>query len=39
MRVLKLFNAIKRFAVAFYDALVETRKLQAKNRFAQNGWY
>lgn len=39
MRTFKLFKAVKRFAVAFYDALVETRKLQAKNKFAQNGWY
>jgi hypothetical protein len=36
---MKILRGIKRFAVAFYEALVETRKLQAKSRFAQNGWY
>jgi len=36
---MKIINKIKRFAVVFYEALVETRKLQAKSRFAQNGWY
>jgi len=36
---MKIINKIKRFAVAFYEAIVETRKLQAKNRFVQNRWY
>ena len=36
---MKLLRKIKQIAVVFYDAFVETRKLQAKNKFAQNGWY
>jgi hypothetical protein len=36
---MKIINAIKRFAVVFLEVIVETRTLQAKNRFAQNGWY
>lgn len=39
MRTLKLFKAIKHFAVVFYDTLVETRKLQAKSKLAQRSWY
>jgi hypothetical protein len=36
---MKIISKIKRIAVVFYDAFVETRKMQAKSKFAQNGWY
>ena len=30
---------IKKFFVAFFEVIVETRKMQAKNKFMQNGWH
>jgi hypothetical protein len=30
---------IKNFFVVLFDVIVETRKMQAKNRFMHNGWY
>ncbi len=30
---------IKQFFVVLFEVIVETRKMQAKNKFMQNGWY
>lgn len=30
---------IKKFFVVLFDVIVETRKMQAKNKFMQNGWF
>ncbi len=30
---------IKKFFVVLFDVIVETRTMQAKNKFMQNGWY
>lgn len=37
---MRMLSTIRHFAVALYESLVEARKLQAKNKFMQNGmWY
>ena len=30
---------IKKFFVVLFDIIVETRAMQAKSKFMQNGWY
>lgn len=36
---MKYLKQIKRFFVVFFEVMVEARKMQAKNKFMQNGWY